>query len=85
MLSNTNCSCILLNDCFIVLALTSPIPSTSSNSSIVYSFDVVRVLNANFTVEKIALNKTARKTKQYKVNQSKWLTNLRRDFEYECA
>lgn len=33
----------------------------------------------------IALNKTARKTKQYKVNQSKWLTNLRRVFEYECA
>ena len=32
----------------------------SSNSSIVYSFDVVRVLNANFTVEKIALNKTVK-------------------------
>ena len=34
ILSNTNCSCILLNDCFIVLALTSPIPSTSSKLSI---------------------------------------------------
>jgi uncharacterized membrane protein len=33
-LSKTNWSCILLKDCFIVLALTSPIPSTSSNCGI---------------------------------------------------
>ena len=33
-LSNTNCSCILFNACFIFFALTSPIPSTSSNSGI---------------------------------------------------